>query len=293
MWRKTVLCSLAALALATPASADPVVLSGSISVNTLEGPAFNLSGDGFRIFGVVGTPPSLNFSQVADFYIYCGAHNGPAGSCLPGQFIQLAGGTVGDAFLGNADVTVNGVSYSNAQFFMDGNFFADSVEVPQPPDNRFPSITLSSPFTFFGQLRATTAEGTELISTEASGSGTAKAFLVWSGDSEFGYFDEHDDIGYLLLRPRRADAGAGEPAAARDGSRLAGTETASAWSAACWSLRGGGGDPAGGGHVDPPAQGRKRLRTQKKPAVSRQRAREILPAATYSPTQFPTQYHRR
>lgn len=201
MWRKTVLCSLAALAVAISAAADPVALSGSISVNTLEGPAFNLSGDGFRIFGVVGTPPSLNFSQVADFYIYCGAHNGPAGSCLPGQFIQLAGGTVGEAFLGNADVTVNGVSYSNAQFFMNGNFFADSVEVPEPPDGRFPSITLSSPFTFFGHLRATTGDGIGLIDTDAAGTGTATASLIWSGDAGLGYFDENDDIAYFFSSP--------------------------------------------------------------------------------------------
>lgn len=32
---------------------------------------------------------------------------------------------------------------------------------------------------------------------------------------------------------------------------------------------------------------------QKKAAVSRQRPRQILPAVTYSPTQLPTQYHRR
>ena len=201
MWRKTVLCSLAVLALAMPASADPVVLSGSISVNTLEGPAFNLIGDGFRIFGVVGTPPSLNFSQVADFYIYCGAHNGPAGACLPGQFIQLAGGTVGEAFLGNADVTVNGVSYSNAKFFMNGNFFADSVEVPEPPAGQFPFIRLSSPFTFFGHLRATTGDGAELINTDAAGTGTATASLIWSGDPGFGFFDEHDEIAYFFSSP--------------------------------------------------------------------------------------------
>jgi hypothetical protein len=183
------------------ASADPVALSGSISVNTLEGPAFNLSGDGFHIFGVVGTPPSLNFSQVADFYIYCGAHNGPAGSCLPGQFIQLEGGTVGEAFLGNADVTVNGVEYSNAKFFMNGDFFADSVEVPEPPEGQFPSITLSSPFTFFGHLRATTAGGTELIDTDAAGTGSAEALLIWSGDPTLGYFDENEQISYRFASP--------------------------------------------------------------------------------------------
>jgi len=202
MWRNVVLCSLgAALFVTGSAAADPVVLSGSISVNTLEGPAFNLSGDGFHVFGVVGTPPSLNFSQVADFYLYCGSHNGPSGSCLPGQFIQLAGGTVGEAFLGNANVTVNGVEYTDLQFFMNGNFFADSVEVPEAPDGRFPSITLSSPFTFFGHLRAVTAEGTELINTDAAGTGTAEALLIWSGDANFGYFDENQQISYKFASP--------------------------------------------------------------------------------------------
>ena len=202
MWGKAALCSLgAALCFAASAGADPVTLTGSISVNTLEGPAYNLSGDGFHIVGAVGTPPSLNFSQVADFYIYCGAHNGIAGSCRPGQFIQLAGGTVGETFLGNADVTVNGVQYSNAQFFMDGNFFADSVEVPEPPDGRFPSITLTAPFTFYGQLRATTSGGTNLIDTAAKGTGTARALLLWSGEPDLGYFDENEEISYFFSSP--------------------------------------------------------------------------------------------
>ena len=200
MWRRIVLGNLVGLCVAAAAYADPVALTGSISVNTLEGPAYNLSGDGLHVVGVVGTPPSLDFSQVADFYVYCGAHNGPAGSCQPGQFIQLAGGTVGEAFLGNADVTVNGVSYPNAQFFLNGNFVADSMEVPGPPAGQFQSVTVSAPFTFFGTVRAS-LNGADLFDTDASGTGLANARLIWSGDPELGFFDEDEDITYVFSSP--------------------------------------------------------------------------------------------
>ena len=198
MWQKAVLAAVAALLMPATAIADPVTLSGSISVNMLAGPGFNLSGDGFHVRGVVGLPPSLDFSQVADFFLYCGAHNGPAGSCKPGQFIQLAGGTTGEAFLGNADATVNGVSFSNAQFYMNGDFFADSVEVPAPPGGvPFPMVTVSSPFTFFGQLRAS-LNGGDLFNTSVRGTGMANAHLIWSGDPSFGFFDENQDITYVF-----------------------------------------------------------------------------------------------
>ena len=201
MWRKIVLCSVAAaLAFAGTASADPVTLTGSISINTLEGPAYHLSGDGFTVTGVVGLPPSLDSAQVSDFYTYCGRFNPIGSACLPGQYIQLAGATVGEAFLGNADVTVNGVSYPNAQFFMNGSFVADSVEVPVPPDGRFPSVTLSAPFTFNGQLRAS-AGGVDLFNTAAIGSGTATALLIWDGDPEVGYYDEDEQISYVFASP--------------------------------------------------------------------------------------------
>jgi hypothetical protein len=201
MWRKIVLCSVgAALCAAAPAWADPVTLAGGISVNTLEGPAFNLRGDGFTVRGVIGVPPSLDFSSVSEFYLYCGAHNQVSGSCRPGQFIQLAAGTTREAFLGNSNVTVNGVAYTNAQFFFDGDFFANSVEVPEPPPGRFPSITLTSPFTFFGHLRAS-LNGMDLFSTDAIGSGAAEAHLTWSGDPQYGFFDEHDEIDYFFASP--------------------------------------------------------------------------------------------
>jgi hypothetical protein len=201
MWSKTVLFGVGAiLCFAGLASADPVVLSGSISINTLEGPTYDLSGDSFRVAGAVAPFVGLDFSQVSDFFIYCGAHNGPAGSCQTGQFLQLAGATTGEANLGFAAVTVNGVAYTGAQVFLDGFFLAPSVEIPALlPAQEF--LTLTAPFTFNGTLRAVGSGGDELFNTAVTGTGTAIAFLVSSCLPEFGYFDEEEQISYLFSAP--------------------------------------------------------------------------------------------
>ncbi|HWK12265.1 MAG TPA: PEP-CTERM sorting domain-containing protein [Vicinamibacterales bacterium] len=201
MWKRAALFAAAAVPLlAASATADPVTMSGSISINTLEGPTYNLSADGFTARGAIAPFVGLNFSQVADFFVYCGVSIGTPGACLPGQFLQLSGATIGEANLGYSAVTVNGVAYSGAQLYMNGFFFAPSVEVPAlPPGGE--AVTLSAPFTFNGTLRAVAANGEELFNTDAIGSGTAQAYLVSSGAPDLGFFDEENQITYIFGSP--------------------------------------------------------------------------------------------
>ncbi len=97
-----------------------------------------------------------------------------------------------------AAATVGGVAYSDVRFFMDGAFTAPSVTLPDVPLGRFQSVTLTSPFTFTGRLRLTTADGMALSDTAATGSGVASALLISSGDPAIGFFDEDEQISYAF-----------------------------------------------------------------------------------------------
>jgi hypothetical protein len=201
MWKRAALLASAAVPLAAAiATADPVTLSGSISMTTLEGPTYQLSGDGFTVGGAIAPFVGLNFAEVADFFTYCGAHDGVARSCQAGQFLQLAGATSGEANLGYGAGTVNGVAFTGAQVFLNGFFFAPSVEVPAlPPSGQ--AVTLVAPFTFSGTLRAVDPNGGELFSRDAEGSGTASAYLVSSGVPGLGFYDEENVITYVFGGP--------------------------------------------------------------------------------------------
>jgi hypothetical protein len=196
MWRKPVLWLVASIVVAgaAPAAADPVALSGSISINTLEGPSYNLSGDGFTAAGAIPPFISLDPAQVRDFFTYCG--DDPfRGACRPGATLQMSGATNGEADLGPSAVTVGGVRYTDARLFLNGAFIAPSVTVPDVPAD-FSPVNLSSDFTFSGTLRAVNGDGVELFNTAAVGTGQAIAHLEPAGPNVF--FADEDQIVYVF-----------------------------------------------------------------------------------------------
>jgi hypothetical protein len=167
--------------------ADPVSLSGSISINTLEGPVFDLRGPGFRLTG------SFEFTAIdppgRDFYTYCNRDRG----CLPGDMIQLSGETDDELRIGTSVLVLDGVRYDNVQAFIGGRFDAPSQIVP--PETLFTSV--QAPFTFAGWLRVNSAEGEQILFTTAIGEGTARAVLHWHSPS-LGYYDDSDSITYIF-----------------------------------------------------------------------------------------------
>lgn len=179
---------LMSLVPATAAQADPVTLSGSISVNKLEGPVFDLSGPGFRVTG------SYAFTAIdpegQDFYSYCNRDRG----CLPGDMLQLSGETDDELRIGLSTLTLDGVTYDNVQTFIGGRFDAPSPIVP-PPDTFFTSV--AAPFRFAGWLRVVSPEGEQILFTTATGAGTARAVLHWHSP-QLGYYDDSDSITYLF-----------------------------------------------------------------------------------------------
>jgi hypothetical protein len=195
MWRKPAISLVTALVVfsAVPAGADPVTLSGWISINTLEGPDYSLRGDGFTAAGAIPPFISLDHGQVGDFFTYCG-DNPFRGACQAGATLQMAGATTGEADLGPSAVTIGGVRYE-ARLFLDGAFDAPTVQVPQVPAD-FSPINLTAPFTFSGTLRAVGSNGIELFNTAAIGSGLASAHLEPAGPDVF--FADENQIAYLF-----------------------------------------------------------------------------------------------
>lgn len=168
--------------------ADPVRLSGAISVNTHEGPVFNLSGPGFVLTG------SYEFTAIdpegIDFYSYC---NKEVVGCLPGDTLQLSGEANDEVRIGLSELTLNGVLHQNVQAFLGGRFDAPSVTITGDA----PIGLFEAPFTFAGWLRVISPAGEQILFTTATGSGTARARLFWS-DPQTGYFDENDSITYAF-----------------------------------------------------------------------------------------------
>jgi PEP-CTERM motif len=171
---------------AADALAEPVSLSGSITVNMHEGPVFVLNGPGFTLAG------ANDFTALGpeglDFYAFCGRD--PVG-CRPGEQLQMSGATSGELFIGPSTLMLGGITHS-AQAFLTGRFDAPSRTVPSPSR----VAMLEAPFTFNGTLRVAGAGGENLLLTAATGSGTATARLFWSGDPVFGFADENDRITY-------------------------------------------------------------------------------------------------
>ena len=139
-------CVAAVLALSvTAAHADPVTVSGSISLNALEGPSFDLSGPTFEA-SVFANPFNNGFDLVPDFFDWCGRQGN---RCLTGDSLKMGGTTNGDAFIGTGTVVANGTTYTGADIFLDGTFAASNVTIPA--EQLF--VDLTTPFTFAGTLR--------------------------------------------------------------------------------------------------------------------------------------------
>jgi hypothetical protein len=180
-------CLTAALALwAGVVRADPVTVRGGISLNALEGPLFDLAGPTFRAT-VDGNPFNNGFDLVPDFFTWCGRG---AGRCFSGDSLQMGGTTNGDAFIGTGTVVTNGVTFTNAQVFLDGVFVAPPAVVPGEQS----IVSVTSPFTFSGTLRAVSGDD-EILRQALIGSGTAAAQLFLL-DPGAGFADENNAIGY-------------------------------------------------------------------------------------------------
>ena len=120
-------CVAAVLALSVSAAqADPVTVTGSISLNVLEGPSFDLAGPGFSA-SVFFNPFNNGFDLVPDFFDWCGR---VGNHCLPGDSLKMGGSTEGDAFIGTGTVTAQGTTFNGADIFLDGEFVASNVIVP-------------------------------------------------------------------------------------------------------------------------------------------------------------------
>jgi hypothetical protein len=180
-------CVAAVLALwAVTVQADPVTVTGGISLNALEGPSFDLAGSGFTA-SVFTNPLNNGFDLVPDFFDWCGRMGN---RCLPGDSLKMGGSTNDDAFIGTGTATVNGATFTGADIFLDGEFVASNVIVP--PEQLFVDIT--TPFTFAGTLRATSG-GNEILRQALVGSGTAFARLFLDEPGS-GFADESNAIAY-------------------------------------------------------------------------------------------------
>jgi hypothetical protein len=171
---------------AAPAFADPVTVTGGISLNALEGPSFDLATASFRA-QVLANPFNNGFDLVPDFFTWCGRGGS---QCFPGDSVQMGGTTNGDAFIGNGSLTMNGTTTDDVDFFLDAAFVSPSVTVP----GEQLLVQLPSPFDFAGTLRAISG-GNEVLREALIGSGTATARLFLNAPGE-GFFDENNAIVY-------------------------------------------------------------------------------------------------
>ena len=153
------LCAFFMLVVTPSVKADPIVItSGSLTVTGISGsPTYSISGANFSVTSVGGdsgnTPNCF--------------------PCVPGQTANASSFLVGSS-LGHGPAVINGVSFP--ELFYSGTFnLGASVVIPT---GVFTDITLTTPFTFTGNIRG--CEGNsqvcanEIFSlTELVGQGTA------------------------------------------------------------------------------------------------------------------------
>ena len=153
------LCAFVMLVITPSVKADPIVItSGSLTVTGIAGsPTYSISGMNFSVTSVGGdsgnTPNCL--------------------PCLPGQLANVSSFLVGSS-LGHGPATINGVSFP--ELFYSGTFNLGAAVVL--PTGVFTDITLTTPFTFSGNIRGCDGSnlvcGNEVFSlTELVGQGTA------------------------------------------------------------------------------------------------------------------------
>jgi len=188
-WTTCVLGCVFALGVAPPVRADPVTISGSFALATLEGPVFNFIGPTFTVSGDNGRFNN-GFGIAPDFSTFCG--RALTVQCIPGDSLQLSGTTRGEVSLGPGTVTVGGTAFRDAQVFIDAVLEAGSVTVPEEQS----IVQLMSRFSLTGRLRAT-ADGQDILLQNVVGQGNAigRLFLDEPGR---GFFDENNSIGYVF-----------------------------------------------------------------------------------------------
>lgn len=186
-----VVCFLAVLlSWNSRAWAEPMTVTGGMSLNALEGPFLDLKGSSFRAT-IGGNPFNNGFDLVPDFYSWCSTSGSRfLTQCFSGESIQMGGTTNGDAFIGTGTLLNNGRTTADVRFFLDGQVSAAPATVPA--EQLFVSVT--SPFTFAGTLRAMSGAD-EVFRQSLIGSGTAVARLFLL-DAGMGFYDENNAIVY-------------------------------------------------------------------------------------------------
>ena len=176
------LCAFLLLVVTPSVKADPLVVnSGPLSVpGILRAPQYSFGGQNFSVTGH-------------------GSELGSSPNCVPcasGNSINLSSLFVGSS-LGLGSVTVNGTTFDNLFFGGMFQFTAGTVLIPAGTTN----ITLTSPFTFAGNLAACPLElggpdctaSKQIFSAQLVGQGIATLQLrflgVTSGGASLYHFD--------------------------------------------------------------------------------------------------------
>lgn len=197
---KSCICAALGVLLAgAPAGADPVELRGSMILVVLEGPFYDVRGDGFSLrttfdAGFAG----LDEVGLAEFFQYCRSGPLSGGFCTPGESIQMGGSTTGEADLGWGTLTVNEATLSPVRVRFQGTFLAEPVVAPLPPEPP-DFIRLSTPFQFSGSIRAL-LDGVEVFQRDLVGSGLATIQLE-PASPELGFGGDEQFITYTFEDP--------------------------------------------------------------------------------------------
>ena len=175
-----VLCAVLMLTLAPSVKADPlVVTSGSLTVTgIMGGPSFNLSGDNFSMSG----GGNLGSTQAQQCF-----------PCVSGNQISVNAFFAGPN-LAAGNMTFEGTPFTNLRFGGTFQFFGTAL-IPAATTN----ITITTPFTFVGDVRACDFNGApdctpanSIFSTQLVGQGIATIqldflFINASGKSVYGF----------------------------------------------------------------------------------------------------------
>jgi PEP-CTERM motif len=191
-----VACAAVAVSLcATVVQADPVAITGRMTLVVLEGPVFSIHGGGFSLRNItVHDLPPLDLVGLADFARYCRSEFNAF--CTPGESIQMGGSTIGEADLGWGSLTVAGEEFDKVRVKFRGTFEVPPVTTPPLADGDTAYVYVSSPFQFTGAVRALLGD-VEIFRRDLTGSGTATIQLE-PINSELGFGGEGQFITYAF-----------------------------------------------------------------------------------------------
>jgi hypothetical protein len=181
---------LVALAVASPASADPFVLRPP---STLD-----LDHEGNNFFFVAD-----GFSARQDFEnptvgVFFGGTNSTCDPCFVGQTYDPSYTTT-NAFMGRGTATVGTTTYSNLSFFGDLAFAV--TPQPFPGTDADGGFQLRTPFTFTGTLRGFAGDQ---LAFSAGLTGTGFTSRFWDNSRDGRFFAGENRLTYVFTEPAAA-----------------------------------------------------------------------------------------